>query len=725
MVAYKSKSTEVVSSQDGTELEPPTETHIGDLSEAYNIGVLRPVQEVRSRMFKPLVERFERMFRRTSSIASQSEPPKDLARMQAKIDMRNAIIGGREAIHDEIAERAEIAILTEHTGSDAEQEARHLDEYSRILRDGLDDIVADKDVMTGIVQRLVKKLANQPPNLILNVHGTFPNIGELRAFVTIGIALQLVAVAIPAIMTYHWRKPKGSNPIQDYAYPTFLLGTCLLFVSIALCSYIIEATTVEQMFIPTDGYRVESIFRLQVQQNMGDQPFEAYVILNHAEDKRIRTSRYDPAEQAGKSRAKAQKSTVVIAVILCFVGFICQFVGLRALHWSATVIQLGITLLMTCIRAWIRRGISNQPIALQLPSSDPNWIALSLGTACRIGWPPGKKPWPTKVAPIFQFCNELPETRSVPVTGLISNDDPRIQLRRKLLSLSTDDGDLFPQAHALLACMHEFFTLLNPRYQRRRPITWSHIFQSSGFVHSSLQNFRLKLTMSFNNPLFLESEQEVLNRNTLHALLSILRYGRGPPPGYQCVTRVYSQEDWIKKRDFLVAQLRGLNPMSYLSTTGHLFNYYEGHMEESVVQYTDFGGMSIENMQPATGSSNAVSSSSCGYLLVSHQSTIHHVPELLSGFMDAVCHEINPKYDHVMKTWYVDIKGSRYWIEVDHIVDEFKALQLEIPDMEAKLLVVASLARCTVWKDSARADEPTPESFPLPKASSRAAPDHP
>lgn len=50
-------------------------------------------------------------------------------------------------------------------------------------------------------------------------------------------------------------------------------------------------------------------------------------------------------------------------------GYIIQFVGLRALHWSATIAQLGITLIMTAIRAWVRRGLA----------SDPDWYPLVEG----------------------------------------------------------------------------------------------------------------------------------------------------------------------------------------------------------------------------------------------------------------------------------------------------------------------------------------------------------
>jgi len=772
----------MASSQVGTELEALNETHIGDLSEAYNAGVLSPAQEGRWSRFESLVGKFKWMFWLTSSISSQNKTVKDLARMHAEIAERNAMIARGKARLDELAECAEIAMLTERAASDSGQNAWSAEQNRRNAfmatgREETDQWINRTAAVTGVAQDLVKRLANQPPNLILNVYNTFPKSAELWAFAMIGMALQLVAVAIPAIMTYHWRKPKGSQPVQDYAYPTFLLGTCLLVMGIALCSYIIEATTVEQVFIPTDSYRVENIFRLQVQQNMGDQPFKAYVILNHAEDKKIRTSRYDPDEalenndrhnrtasmqddssesgsddsptsprdrvlrwypgatsyskyttdRTGKSRAKAQKSMVIVAVMLCFVGFICQFVGLRALHWSATVIQLGITLSMTFIRAWIRRGISNQPITFQLPNPDPNWIALSLGTACRSGWPSKDRPWPRKIAPIFRFCEVLPETCSVPVTGLISIDDPRIQLRRKLQSSSTkDDSDLLPQARALLSSMREFFLMLRPGYgSRSKQFTWSHIVQSNGLTDSSLQKSRLKLTMSFGYEDYPEIEQEVL---IFHALLSILRYESSPSPRYRCITRVYTTEDLMRKIEFLVAQLNSDTAdgswyeMKYLSTSGHLFDCREGHMSSwpNSANTHLFAGMSIENLQPATGSRNAGSNSLCGYLLVSQEMMATPVLELLTGFMDAVCHEINPKYDHVTKRWYVEYKGKRQRIKVEEIVANLENPHLMISEMDARTLVIASLARCSVWKDSAPVDEPNPASIPLPKPDPRA-----
>lgn len=59
-------------------------------------------------------------------------------------------------------------------------------------------------------------------------------------------------------------------------------------------------------------------------------------------------------------------SLAAASTFITITGYIIQFVGLRALHWSATIIQLGVTLAMTCCRAWVRRGLASQPKCVPL-----------------------------------------------------------------------------------------------------------------------------------------------------------------------------------------------------------------------------------------------------------------------------------------------------------------------------------------------------------------------
>jgi hypothetical protein len=71
----------------------------------------------------------------------------------------------------------------------------------------------------------------------------------------------------------------------------------------------------------------------------------------------------------------------VIATGLAIGGFICQFVGLRALHWSATIMQLGATLLITAIRSWIRRGLADKYRCYSLPFNLDH-ISMAVGFRC-------------------------------------------------------------------------------------------------------------------------------------------------------------------------------------------------------------------------------------------------------------------------------------------------------------------------------------------------------
>jgi hypothetical protein len=66
-----------------------------------------------------------------------------------------------------------------------------------------------------------------------------------------------------------------------------------------------------------------------------------------------------------------------ISTFLTIVGFVVQFIGLRALHWSTTIIQLGVTLVMTGVRAWVRRGLASDPVTKPIiDGHEKAWLAL-------------------------------------------------------------------------------------------------------------------------------------------------------------------------------------------------------------------------------------------------------------------------------------------------------------------------------------------------------------
>ena len=107
------------------------------------------------------------------------------------------------------------------------------------------------------------------------------------------------------------------------------------------------------------------------------------------------------------------------------IGFIVQFIGLRALHWSATIIQLGVTILMTGIRAYVRRGLTANPICYDMVDGhEPACLTMQLSqekdeAQASAGAPkPVDKgqgpmsPWTQRLGQVLQLNRSRGSTRS-------------------------------------------------------------------------------------------------------------------------------------------------------------------------------------------------------------------------------------------------------------------------------------------------------------------------
>ena len=70
----------------------------------------------------------------------------------------------------------------------------------------------------------------------------------------------------------------------------------------------------------------------------------------------------------------------VVGTAISLSGFVTQFIGLRAIYWSVSVSQLGATIFMAIVRAWVRRGLAKPPHAVLLESGyELDWHAMTLG----------------------------------------------------------------------------------------------------------------------------------------------------------------------------------------------------------------------------------------------------------------------------------------------------------------------------------------------------------
>ncbi|KAF2199544.1 hypothetical protein GQ43DRAFT_112995 [Delitschia confertaspora ATCC 74209] len=217
----------------------------------------------------------------------------------------------------------------------------------------------------------LRTIDSQAPNIALNIEGSTATKNELWMWAGIGVLLQSVALVVPALATYYWKFRKASASVPRYAYPCFLIGASVVTIGALLCSHVIEGITEERIFEPSGDSdhppgEILYVVRLQKACTVSDQSFRPFLIYNQLGNKSIRTSRMKTTEDP-------QFSLLTVA------GFICQFVGLRGLHWSATILQLGVTLIMTAARSWVRRGLAVNPPCIELtPGNELIWASILL-----------------------------------------------------------------------------------------------------------------------------------------------------------------------------------------------------------------------------------------------------------------------------------------------------------------------------------------------------------
>lgn len=230
--------------------------------------------------------------------------------------------------------------------------------------------------LNSVSETTLNELSEAAPNLALNVKNATAKPFELWVCATIGVALQGAAIVFPGLATYHWRFGKAGTPVPAYGYPCFVIGTLLVIIGVAACGHVIEGITTENHFTAeTQGSRktgeiVKKVVRLQRSCTVSDQHFASFAIHNSPDDLDVRTSRLNKRDYS---------SLAATATIAAVVGFVAQFIGLRALHWSATIVQLGVTLIMTGVRAYVRRGLATNPICSSiLDGHEAAWFALQI-----------------------------------------------------------------------------------------------------------------------------------------------------------------------------------------------------------------------------------------------------------------------------------------------------------------------------------------------------------
>ncbi|RDW59004.1 uncharacterized protein DSM5745_11210 [Aspergillus mulundensis] len=218
------------------------------------------------------------------------------------------------------------------------------------------------------------------PNLTINIgiraYSPWVSVGVT----VIGTALQLGVLAWAAIARYqlHWTRGDAQ---ERYAVPTLVSGTGLLAIGMAMCVSLIDGSTKERVFHRSTTEHAQSrIYWVQPgTQFVGDQAFDSFA-YSHPNNN---LTRYTTSWK--NNRQPPRTLGVCVCVALTAVGFVLQFLGLRACHSSVAVAQLGLTLLMSTARSFLRSNrIAERNVLLAdnpeyYAGHELDWLALRIG----------------------------------------------------------------------------------------------------------------------------------------------------------------------------------------------------------------------------------------------------------------------------------------------------------------------------------------------------------
>jgi len=282
------------------------------------------------------------------------------------------------------------------------------------------------------------------PNLTLNIWMRRPPTWATYTAAIFGIALQASTIAFAAIVTYYLKYKKDDADVPAYGFPLMAAGTIALCVGIYLCAFLVGESTEERKFRRTDKAtktflrepRPNFVWLQPGGQRIGDQTFDAFVYsdadaalseyttswkaLNHTIDafdsggsssnstnrmfetartvdsgkhpalsdsEIVASAEASPLPKGTKDRTRRDPlsaTMLFVALIFSVVGFIAQFVGLRALHSSISIMQFCALLVMSFVRSLLRsrrmdpssnrlEGVSNYVQGHEL-----TWLALDL-----------------------------------------------------------------------------------------------------------------------------------------------------------------------------------------------------------------------------------------------------------------------------------------------------------------------------------------------------------
>jgi hypothetical protein len=182
-------------------------------------------------------------------------------------------------------------------------------------------------------------------SMLLSFYGNLKSLIKMLIMNNVGI----IIYAALTVMCWPQAFLKDGSHVDSYAFPMFVLGTVLLTLGMFLCAVLVERRSMKRIFDLPDGNRVYWI--QPGNQTAGDQKFPSFVGRTEKGVSFIRSVRHDSPNNLLNI---GREMELMLVVGLTMIGFVIQFVGIRGLHSSVSLAQLGATMVMTLVRTGLR-----------------------------------------------------------------------------------------------------------------------------------------------------------------------------------------------------------------------------------------------------------------------------------------------------------------------------------------------------------------------------------
>ncbi|KAJ5154523.1 uncharacterized protein N7500_009962 [Penicillium coprophilum] len=191
------------------------------------------------------------------------------------------------------------------------------------------------------------------PNLSLNKGIKRRDQFWFHCAAILGAILQLgtILYATLTVFVFPQHFQKDDKAVASYAFPLYLIGTTLLFLGMFFCAFIMERSS-KEFYLKAE--KPSKIYWLQPgNQDVGDQVFNAFLAVNEGPDSSM-TKKLRYIKSVRDRRFDRKYLEIYSTLASTIMGFIFQFIGLRGLHASVILAQLGSTFLMSIIRTCLR-----------------------------------------------------------------------------------------------------------------------------------------------------------------------------------------------------------------------------------------------------------------------------------------------------------------------------------------------------------------------------------